>query len=274
MKIGLVLGGGGARGFAHIGVLRAMEEHDLEPVAIAGCSMGGIVGGMIAAGYDAAGIEEGIAGIKTHKILDRGRGGSLVGGKGIANLLDEYLPDTFADLRLPLAVTAVDVQKGEMIVYRQGELRPALRATSAIPGVIEPVEHEDRILVDGGLLNNVPVDVIRTMTHRSVLAVDVAAPPDRRLVFEGNFLQRAREARKKNHRPLMVELFMKAYDIPTHVLTRMRLSLNPPELLIRPALDPDLKTEDFKRMEEAIEAGYRAASRAFAEKKHRLEKAE
>jgi len=125
--------------------------------------------------------------------------------------------------------------------------------------------------VDGGLLNNVPVDVIRTMTHLPVLAVDVAAPPDRKLVFEDNFLKRIRETYKKGQRPLIIELFMKAYDIPTHVLTKVRLSLNPPALLIRPPLDPNLKVEDFKRLEEAIEAGYREARAVLSEQVQLLE---
>ena len=265
MKIGLVLGGGGARGFAHIGVLRALAERGLEPSAIAGCSMGGIVGALHAAGFAPADIHDRFANLPARNLLDHSRYGGLMGHKGIDRELDKYLPDNFEDLEIPLAVTAVDVQEGRLVVLSKGPLVPALRATSALPGIFTPVYHEGRILVDGGLLNNVPVNVVGVLTLDPVVAVDVASPPNRKLQFEDSrsFIEKLRSPLRDGQRPLTIELFMKAFDIPTALMTNLQLAASRPQVLIRPHLDPNLKVEDFNRLDEAIEVGYEAAVQAL-----------
>lgn len=271
MDIGLVLGGGGARGFAHIGVLKSLEKRGLNPVAIAGCSMGGIVGALIAAGYDSARILDLVEQIKPWKLLDVGSMGSLVGGRGMAHQMEKYLPNTFEDLEIPLAVTAVDLQEGNLVVISDGPLHPALRGTSSIPGIISTEEYKGRYLIDGGLLNNLPVDVIRSMTHAPVLAVDVASPPNRHIPVEASFVDRAKKVIAGKKRPLNFEMFMKAFDIPASMLTASRLALNPPDVLVSPRLDPDLKTEDLKRFAEAADAGYIATEAALDAKMEELE---
>jgi NTE family protein len=260
LKIGLVLGGGGARGYAHIGVLRSIEERELQVEAIAGCSMGGIIGALHAAGFSADEIKELFAGLDLIRLLDRSGMGGLIGGKGVTRHLEKHLPATFEDLKIPLSVTAVDVQRGRLIVLNRGKLMPALRATSALPGIFAAVKHTGRILIDGSLLNNLPVDVIRTMTLAPVVAVDTSAPADRRLVFEDerSLWNKVRTPLIKGKRPLIFEMLMKSIDIPQGPITSMRLSLNPPEVLIRPQL-PDLKIEDYSRIEEAVAAGFNAA---------------
>lgn len=263
MKIGLVLGGGGARGFAHIGVLKSLEKRGFQPVAIAGCSMGGIIGALSAAGNDAGRILEIVDMIKPWDLFDTGRMGSLIGGRGMAHQMEKYLPATFEELGIPLAVTAVDLQEGKLVVLSDGPLLPALRGTSSIPGIISTERHGGRHLIDGGLLNNLPVDVIRSMTHAPVLAVDVASPPNREIPVEGSFLDRAKEVFTGKKRPLAFEMFMKAFDIPAAMLTESRLALNPPDVLIRPRLDPDLKIEDMSRFEEAADAGFVATEMAL-----------
>jgi NTE family protein len=265
MKVGLVLGGGGARGFAHIGVLRAMEERDIEAEAIAGCSMGGIVGAMIAHGLPSADIQKRFEGLDTKKLLDRSRTGGLMGGKGVAEVLSDHLPKRFEDLKIPLRVTAVDVQSGRLLTLHEGDLVPALRATAALPGIFSPVELDGRILVDGGLLSNVPVDEMRTMTREPVVAVDVTVPANRSLPFEDDrsFWDKVKDPIQPGKRPLILEVLMKAFDIPASVLNDLRLAAYKPDYLIRPTLDPDLKVEDFKRLDEAVEAGYAAAVQVF-----------
>jgi predicted acylesterase/phospholipase RssA len=123
------------------------------------------------------------------------------------------------------------------------------------------VEHEGRVLVDGGLLNNVPVDEMRSMTHEPVLAVDVTVPPNRTLLFEDDrsFWEKLKEPFQPGKRPLFIELLIKAYDIPAAVLSKIQLATYRPEYLVRPRLDPDLKLEDFRKIDEAVEAGYREA---------------
>ena len=138
---------------------------------------------------------------------------------------------------------------------------PALRATSAVPGMFSPVEHDGRVLVDGGLLSNVPIEEVRSLTTRPIIAVDVTAPPDRTLIIDDNrgFLEKLRAPLQPGKRPLFVEMLTKAYEIPAAVLNDIRIAGLRPEIYIRPRLDRDLKPEDFKRMDEAIEAGYSEA---------------
>jgi NTE family protein len=155
----------------------------------------------------------------------------------------------------------VDVQRGRLVVLNRGKLLPALRATSALPGIFAAVKHAGRVLIDGSLLNNLPVDVIRTMTLAPVVAVDTGAPADRRLVFEDErtLWEKVKTPLLRGKRPLIFEMLMKSIDIPQGPITSIRLSLNPPEVLIRPPLDPDLKIEDYSRLEEAVQAGFEAA---------------
>lgn len=264
-KIGLVLGSGGARGYAHIGVLRALEKRGYEVAAIAGCSMGAIIGALHAAGYSSERIYDVWKGLAPLKLIDRSAMGGLIGGRGIARHLGRYLPRTFEELKIPVAVTAVDVQRGKLVVLRSGDLPRALRATSALAGLFAPVHHEGRILIDGGILNGLPVDVIRTLTEAPVVAVDVLAPPDREIAFTDDRTAWEKVRHPIRGRPLIFEMLMKAIEIPQVPLTSIRLSLNPPEVLIRPALDPDLKLEDFRRLDEAVEAGFEAADATLAE---------
>lgn len=264
-EIVLVLGGGGARGLAHIGVVRAVEEAGLRVRALAGCSMGGIVGAFVASGADADAMEAFARSIRYESLLAFGELGGIVGGAGIEKLLEAELPGAFEDLELPLLVTAVDVQAGELMVLNEGSLVPALRATSALPGLLAPVRHDGRILVDGGLLNNLPVDLARTLGACPVVAVDVAAPPDRELRFddERGLWDRMKDALQPQ-RALTVELFMKAFDVPQALVTQLRLAMTPPDLLIRPRLGRDFGIEQFGRLDEALEAGLAAGREALA----------
>ena len=260
-KIGLVLGGGGARGIAHLGVIKALDELGFAPDAIAGCSMGAIVGALVGKGLDPDEIIAAFKGIQAHELLDFGAMGGIIGGRGIEKKIAEIVPETFEELHFPLKVTAVDVQTGQQVIFGAGPLVPALRATSALPGILSPAVHMGRTFIDGGLLNNLPIDVVRTMTLSPVVAVDVAAPPDRRLDFDHHkgLFERLKKLKRGEFRTLTVELFMKSFDIPAHTITEMRLAMNPPELLIRPELDVNFGVEDIGRAEEAYKEGYRAA---------------
>ena len=163
-KIGLVLGGGGARGVAHLGVVKALSELGYEPDAIAGCSMGAIVGAMVCKGMVPDEVISAFQDVQAHDLLDFGAMGGIIGGKRIEKKIAEYVPETFEELKIPLKVTAVDVQTGRLVIFGSGQLVPALRASSSLPGILSPTVHEERTFIDGGLLNNLPIDVIRTMT--------------------------------------------------------------------------------------------------------------
>ena len=143
---------------------------------------------------------------------------SAPSGAGKSTLI-EALGEELIGRGHQVAVTAVDLQEGKLVVFTEGPLHPALRGTTSIPGIISPEQHGDRYLIDGGLLNNLPVDVIRSMTHAPVLAVDVASPPDRNIPVEESRKDRALAVISGKNRPLAFEMFMKAFDIPAAMLT-------------------------------------------------------
>lgn len=263
--VALALGGGGARGLAHAGVLRALEEKGYDVEAVAGCSMGGIMGALLGSGHSSDAIVDILENIRVRELIDFGAHGGLIGGKGIERILRSHVRKTFEDLDVPLKVTAVDVQKGTLVVLGHGDLVPALRATSALPGILSPVEHLDRVLIDGGLLNNLPIDVVRTMSLAPVIAVDVAAPPNRHLDFDENrgLVAAVKRLGNREFRNLTMELFMKSFDIPQRFITDTRLAMDPPELLVRPRLPVEFGVEDAHRWEEAVEIGYRATKKAI-----------
>ncbi len=268
-KIGLALGGGGARGLAHIGVLKVLEREGIPIDAIAGTSMGGIVGSLYAAGKT---VEEIEATVKKHgntsqmyKLIDvRLLGAGLLKGNRIKKLLAEMLgaEATFADLRLPFAVVATDYNTGREVVLKEGSLVEAVRATMSVPGVFEPVELGNWQLLDGGVLDNVPVGVVRDLGAEKVIAVDVL--PNFRLNEPGQtpiVLPLQPRRTPKSYRQLWhVELIMIA------AITEFRLRAAAPEAIIRPDLpvDMDLLTS-FDRYKEAIDIGERAAEAALPE---------
>ncbi len=273
-RVGLALAGGGARGIAHIGVLKALEERGYEPSAIAGTSMGAILGAFIAAGWSSERILHLVETIKWHDLMEAGEHGALLGNGKIGDLLREHLPSRFEDLEIPLHVMAVDCQEGRLVDFNRGKLVPALLASSAIPGILSPIHYQDRWLLDGGMLNNLPVDIIRTLTHDPIVAVEVGAPANRKLDFEKpeSLWERWTTSLPSikfdksvgfyaDHRGLTIELFLKSFDIPIGLATRIRLAVHPPELLIVPPLAEGFGIEDFQRAEEALDAGYREAVR-------------
>jgi NTE family protein len=264
MKVGLVLGGGGARGLAHIGAMRALEERELQPAAIAACSIGGIIGALIAAGHGWRHILE-LASAFPGVYFGIGGKGGLLSTRGMESALRDELPQRFEDLEIPMRVTAVDVQAGRLVILEKGPLLPALRASSALPGILSPAKLGDSYLVDGGLLNNVPVDLIREMTDAPVVAVDVSVPPDIPLALdEADTWWRTLAHRIQEGQPfLTLEIFLKGFIIPQAALTRARLREHPPDLLIRPDLSRKIRMQDFHRCDEAMEEGHRASKEAL-----------
>jgi NTE family protein len=265
MEIGLVLGGGGARGIAHIGALRALAERGLDPVAIAGCSIGAVVGSLVAAGHSAAHLEGMIRSLKRLDVVDVGKHGAILGNARFGEYLKPHLPNTFEELKIPFKATAVDCQTGSLVVLGSGPLIPAVLGSAATPGLLSPIFHEDWVLLDGGVLNNLPVDVIRAMTTRPVVAVDIAVPHNRKLNFSDKRSLRDRISSLFNrpHNWLTIELFLKSFDIPVRRVTQSLLAFHPPDVLVQPDLDPDFKREDFHRVDEALDAGYQATKTAL-----------
>jgi len=180
-RLGLVLGGGGARGLAHIGVLRVLERERIPVACVAGTSMGGLIGALYAAGVAIERVEAEV--VRLSRVTEQMRlvdfelsaAGLSVRGRRIYNMLAELLGEelTFADLRLPLAMVSVDVRTGRPVTLQGGLVIDAVRATISIPGIFTPVDLGDYRLVDGGVLDNVPVDVAHALGATHTVAVDV-----------------------------------------------------------------------------------------------------
>jgi len=173
-KIGLALSGGGAKGIAHIGVLKVLEEAHVPVHMLAGTSMGGVVAAVYAAGRPAAEIEQLARSLRLLDIAQRDRTGlGLLGQDKMAGRLREALGGdlTFDQLKLPLALVAVDLETGEEVVIREGSVVEGVLATTALPIVFPPLRWRGRLLVDGGVLNPIPFDVARQMGADRVIAV-------------------------------------------------------------------------------------------------------
>jgi NTE family protein len=163
MQIGIVLSGGGARGIAHLGVMKGLFELDLYPTQLAGTSAGAIAGAMIAGGYSPDEVLDII--LKTNLLKYFRPALSRMGLLKIDSaeaLFKQYLPhNSFGDLRVPLTVAATDIKVGESVFYSEGELIKPLLASCCLPGIFEPVVFGQKTLVDGGVLNNLPVEAIQ-----------------------------------------------------------------------------------------------------------------
>lgn len=268
-RVGLVLGGGGARGLAHIGVLKALTREGIPIDCIAGTSMGGLVGALYAAGIPSAVVEEEIGRLGSVKEQIRlidvqiSTAGLSIRGRRIYNFMADLLGEelTFTDLNLPLAMVAVDIITGQDVVLRGGLVIDAVRATISVPGVFEPVNLGDYRLVDGGVLDNVPVDVAKEVLGATrTIAVDVLP----------NFSRNApgREPREAGlHLPFAPQNFNEIYHVLMIMLgkqTEFRLADNPPDVLIRPEISPEVTLlTGFNRGEEIIRAGEEATIAAL-----------
>jgi len=182
-KIALALGGGGTKGFAHIGVLKQLEKLGYQPSAIAGTSVGGIVGSLYAVGYSISDIESFARSLNYAKLFSRNINDapSLLGLGGLYALLDKYLKNkTFKDLLIPFAVTTVDSKSGSEYIINSGNIIDAIKATTAIPGIFPAFIHNNKNLVDGAVLNPIPVNLVRWLKDDvPILAISLSAPPDK-----------------------------------------------------------------------------------------------
>ncbi|HRX50548.1 MAG TPA: patatin-like phospholipase family protein [Candidatus Krumholzibacteria bacterium] len=265
-KVGLVLGGGGARGLAAIGIVEVLHEAGLRPTRLAGTSMGAMVGAFLAAGYAPKEIRELAASLSWIKVIDVSVRAGLIRGDKFLAWLREYLPATFAELEIPLTCTATDIDSGELIYLSDGDLPLAIRATCAFPGAFEPVKVGERNLVDGGLKSTVPVLALRGLGLDRVVACDFQPPLDRPVVDlpEGTREMWAQfwETLTFRRRALAADILLKAVDILQTEVARHQLAAAPPDLLIAPRM-PDINIEDFRLADRIIGLGADEARRAL-----------
>lgn len=274
-RLNLVLGGGGARGLAHIGVLKALERAGLPVGHLAGTSMGGLVGALYAAGWNAEQIEAEALSMSNFRSLVKlvdlapARRG-LLEGQRVRDYLSEMLGENllFNQLRLPLAVVAVDLCTAQEVVLDQGLVVDAVLATTAVPGLLPPVTRDGCQLVDGGILNNLPTNVARAHGQAPLLAIDVSPsfplhpashPADEDRLWPAIFPQFAQD-------------FYIAELIMVNALTQARLEQSPPDLLLKPPIPPAISIFwGLTRAAEAIAAGEEAATQAIPDLQRILE---
>ncbi|HSI41540.1 MAG TPA: patatin-like phospholipase family protein [Xanthobacteraceae bacterium] len=265
--VGVALGSGGARGLAHVVVLEALDEMGVRPAAIAGASIGALIGAAYAGGIPARELRALLAGLlrdrgEVMRRLLRARVGKvsdLFGRLGNPVLLDaerfiegflpEAVPQDFSGLSIPLQVVATDYWNRREAVFDQGSLRPALAASMAIPGLIRPVAHGGHVLVDGGAVNPLPFDLLRGKAD-IVLAVDITGGP----VGEARVVPRPFEA------------MFATLQIMSGSIVGEKLKARAPDLLVRPNVDA-FRVLDFFR---AV-AIFKAAEPAKDEVKRRLD---
>lgn len=263
LKLGLALGGGGARGLAHIGVLKVLEEEGLRVSAIAGTSMGGLIGAYYAAGIPL----DQIARLANHgntkdvlrhlfDITLSPRG--FLKGDLVERTFRQALGEkaNFQDLNIPLALPTTDLRTGQEVVLDWGPLVPALRATCAVPGVFLPVDYKNMSLADGGLLNNLPVDVVKGMDVDVVMAINVLPDFDRN---QAGRAPRVTGLRPRNIPPTLREQ-IHVNMIMISALTAQKLAQCPPDILLRPLISDRVGLfAGYDRTGETIEAGATAA---------------
>ena len=249
-KIGLALGGGGARGFSHIPILQSLDDLEVKPAHISGTSMGAIIGAIYAAGKTPQDIRdivdsmviykgEGLKDIlqkrglrKWFELIDPNffkKGGVIKGDKIVEFLREIIGVETFEELQIPLTIVATDFHTGEEVVFESGPLMPAVRASMSLPGLFEPVRHEGRMLIDGGVVNPVPHDLLLDMEF--VIAVDVSDLPQ-----------------ATGQVPGVTDALMGAVEIMGRQIGNTRRASNPPDIFLRPEFG-GIEMTDFHKAE-------------------------
>ena len=287
--IGLALGGGAARGFAHIGIVRTLIAHGIVPNVVVGTSIGAVVGGAYAAGHLDK-LEEWARGLQPRSVLGyldiRLNGSGLIGGDKLAAQLEAAMGQTLIeDLPLKFASVATEVRTGHEIWLTHGRMVDALRASYALPGIFSPVLAGDRWLVDGALVNPVPVSAARALGAEIVIAANLssdifthsttiyshgasaaAAEPAPVKRGFGKFFSAERAVKREffggGGRPGISSIMVDAFNIMQDRITRARLAGDPPDLLISPRVG-QIGWFDFHRADDLIAHGARAAERAI-----------
>lgn len=288
--VSLVLGSGSSRGWAHIGVIEALEEENIPIDYIVGCSIGSYVGALYASG-SLEKLKEFVISMDGKKIFSYSdlifpRLGLLDGRKRLKELFSIHTDaKNFSDLKIPVMMLATDLEAGDKVVLKSGNIIDALLATMSMPGLFPPARVNDRWLVDGGLVDPVPVSVARAMGTDVVIAVDLNSgllPRKKRAVRKYNnlvndnviengqadnninYIEKAALSLKNKKDELLggkpskfniVETVVTSISIMQERITRINLAVDPPDILIQPRIGK-LKMLDFDKVEHAIEEGY------------------
>jgi len=237
-RIGLALGGGGAKGFCHIAFLKALDEMGLKPTVIAGTSIGAIVGAFYAAGVSAAEMEDVLLKVRikdVNRMVDFS-GSLTLKGKGFERFLYKLLPvRSFEELKIPLKVIATDFWRRREVIFEKGELIPAIRASMSIPGLVKPIKIGDTVLVNGGAVNPVPYDTIRQECD-ILIAINVSG---------------SKTPLRQDGMPTLMESIMSTFQIMQTSIVEHKLRISQPDIYIKPELK-NIKALEFYRYPEIM----------------------
>jgi NTE family protein len=284
IRIGLALGSGSARGWAHVGVIRALERAGIRPDAVCGTSIGALVGAAYAAG-ELDRFEKWVLGLGVWDmvgLMDVSLGSGLFKGQRLMDFLGRHFADRpLKELPIPFAAVATALETGAEVWLRRGSTLDAVRASIALPGLFAPVWHDGTVLVDGGLVNPVPVSLARAMGADVVIAVDLGSDilgrhlrhgPSNEgpAAVVGEWIRKMQEnvggsvpARPPDQPalPTLPEVLATSINIMQVRIARSRMAGEPPDVTVAPRL-AHLRLLDFHRAKEAIEEGHRAVERA------------
>lgn len=280
-RLGLVLGSGSARGWAHIGIIRALEEAGIRPDLVVGCSIGAFVGAAYADG-DLDKLEQWVTQLSWQDVLalmDVGLdGGFIKGEKLMAFFQRQFVDVDMSALPLPFACVATDLETGREVWLRDGSVSAAVRASLALPGLFSPVARDDRLLVDGGLVNPVPVSLARALGADVVIAVDLGSDIVGKALrpqngstasgWAGRLLTTLGLGRLKDMPPVTSILATSIHIMQTRI-ARSRLAGDPADVLLAPRL-AQLALMDYHRAPEAIAEGRATVLRMMPAIEHAL----
>jgi NTE family protein len=254
-KLGLALGGGAARGFAHIGVIQVLEENGIKPDMVVGTSAGSVVAAFYASGKTGAQLQWLADSMDESQLTDwtvpfMSRG--MLRGEALGRYINTQLNGAkIEDLKIPLGIVATDLQTGDGILFRRGDIATAVRASSAVPSVFEPVRIGNKDYVDGGLVSPVPVLYARQMGADIVIAVDISSRPE--------------DAKTSD----MLKVLLQTFSIMGKSISQLEMAQA--EVVVRPAMS-DVGSTEFAARKKSIEAGRAAMKLALPALKAALAK--
>jgi len=250
LKLGLALGGGAARGFAHIGVLQVLEEEGIKPQMVVGTSAGSVVAAFYASGKTGQQLQWLADTMDESQFTDwanpfTGRG--MLRGEALGKYINSQLNGMkIEDMKLPLGIVATDLRTGDGVLFRRGDVATAVRASSAVPSVFEPVRIAGKDYVDGGLVSPVPVRYAKQIGADLVLAIDISSRPE--------------DAKTSD----MLKVLLQTFSIMGKSISQ--LELVQADVVVRPAL-PDIGSTEFSARKKSIEAGRAAMKQALPQLK-------
>jgi NTE family protein len=251
-KVGLVLGSGGSWGFSHIGVLKILEENKIYPDQIVGCSMGAIIGAYYALNPCVKDLEKialKLTRFNLMRLVDVTiPKTSLIGGKKIRKFIEDLIGDkSFSDTKIPLRIVATDLEKGEEVIFSQGKLIDAIMSSISIPGIFPPVCFNGKILVDGGVINPTPINVLKNRVVDIIIGVDLTMKHKTELIC-----------------PKIYQTIIRSYDILRNQSTKFNIHEEDNVIIIKPDVNI-LKSFKAHEIEKLILEGEKATFKRLSE---------